>query len=69
MLDIGLDLLASIVGALCCCQCPAALISLLCSMARTQNKKSNHIAVCSKAYVMGIHDIMDAIGVSIAAKL
>ena len=31
--------------ALCCCQCPAAFISLLCSRATTQTNNSKHAEV------------------------
>ena len=48
-----------IVDPLCCCQCPAALVSLLCSMATLQTKNTNKIAaeinvasVCSVACVI-----------------
>ena len=88
VLDNNLEFVGSIMGALCCSQCPAALVSLLCSMATTQNKKNNKIAaeitvpsvcsiacvmvwLCSKDHVMllcSIHNITDAIGVSIAAS-
>ena len=72
VLDNNLGFLGWIMDALCCSQCPAALDSLLCSMATTQTKNNNQMAaditvvsvrICSK-----YHSIMDAIGVSIATS-
>ena len=79
MLDIDLEFLGSIIGAVCCSQCPAALVNLLCSMPTTQKQKSNTIAVeatvasvCNIAYVMvwlcGVDNTTNAINVSIAAE-
>ena len=72
VLDNNLGFLGWIMDALCCSQCPAALDSLLCSMATAQTKNDNQIVaeitVASVCIRSKDHSIMDAIGVSIATS-
>lgn len=59
MLDIGIDFLGSIIGALCCSQCPVALLNVPGSIAATQNKKSSKIAAeATVASVCSISNVM-----------